>query len=388
MKKLLFTVFAAALILSGCDKSKTDSLVNNGPGRLIVSITDDPFNIDLVESATVTISKIEVRKTGDETGNPFIVVSENPVNVELIDLRNGITKELADIAIPAGDYDLVRLYIGEASLTIKGNEVPLKVPSGQQTGIKLFIDPVLHVEGGLTEELLLDFDLANSFVMRGNMQHAAGVNGFIFKPVIRAVNQSTAGRIEGKIRDDAAEPVVVPDAEVWVTQQDATIATTFSDLDGNYTLAGLPAGTYSIYASKDGYDPSNPEEVTVVAANKTVHDITLIGPPKYVSSVIENDAPDKLVITFSKVLADVTPDVGAFAVLVTKDEVESEKTVNEVTVDGQTVTLLLDSSDPQIINGVTVTVAYAKPETNPLQTETGLEVPSFDAQTVDNQVEK
>ena len=45
----------------------------------------------------------------------------------------------------------------------------MKVPSGEQTGIKVFIDPGIHVEGGISAELLLDFDLSKSFVMRGKM---------------------------------------------------------------------------------------------------------------------------------------------------------------------------------------------------------------------------
>ena len=64
-----------------------------------VKITDGPFNIDLVESATVTIKKIEIRKSGDETGNPFMVISEIPVTVDLINLRNGITEELSNTEI-------------------------------------------------------------------------------------------------------------------------------------------------------------------------------------------------------------------------------------------------------------------------------------------------
>jgi hypothetical protein len=56
MKKSLFAIFAAALVMSGCNKNDTaTTTVVGGPGKISVKITDDPFKISSVESATVTI---------------------------------------------------------------------------------------------------------------------------------------------------------------------------------------------------------------------------------------------------------------------------------------------------------------------------------------------
>jgi len=270
MKKSLFLIITAAMLISGCRKYDTTS----GPGRLSVKITDDPFNISYVESATVTITKIELRKTGDLTENPFVVLSEDSVTVDLIKLRNGLTEELINLEIPQGNYDLVRLYIQESSLKIRDQADPfcLKIPSGKQTGIKVFISPELTVEGGLTAELLLDFDLSKSFVMRGNLRHAAGVNGFIFKPCIRATNNSTAGRIEGFVRDTSM--VKVANAKVWV-QKDTVIATAFADTLGHYAFIGIPSGTYSMFATQENYDTAAVAGITVYTANRTLQDFIL-----------------------------------------------------------------------------------------------------------------
>ena len=272
MKKLLFTILAAAILFSGCNKTETTT--GDGPGRLSVKITDDPFNISYIVSATVTITKVEIRKAGENDGNPFIVLSEIPVTIDLFQLRNGITEELVNLEIPQGNYDLIRLYVDEASLKIKDqpNAYNLKVPSGKQTGIKVFISPVLIVEGGLTTELLLDFDLSRSFVMRGNMQHAAGVNGFIFKPCIRATNNSTAGRIEGFVRDSSLMKII--NAKVWV-QKDTVMASTFTDTSGHYLFIGVPAGTYSMFATQENYDTVGIEDIKVYQANKTIQDFIL-----------------------------------------------------------------------------------------------------------------
>jgi len=274
MKKILFTILAVAFVvmLSGCSE-----LFNNdqtdGKSRLVIKITDDPFDISYIESATVTITKVEIRRAGDSVsdGNPFMVLSDDTVTIDLIDLRNGLTETLIDMEIEDGEYDLVRLYVMEAGLKLKDIEDPykVKVPSGGQTGIKIFISPALNVSGDLTEELLLDVDLSRSFVLRGNMDQN---NGFIFKPVIRAANMTTAGRIEGMVKDTAK--VKVKEAKVWITR-DTTVATAFADTMGYYAIIGVPAGTYSIFATKEGYDTVKYENISVLAGSKTVRDFIL-----------------------------------------------------------------------------------------------------------------
>jgi len=272
MKKLIFNVLiVATLLFSGsCD---TTDHIDGTNGKLIIKITDDPFNISYIESASVTITKVEIRKADDSEGYPFMVISEDTLTYDLINLRNGITEDLLNIDIPAGNYDLVRLYVSDASLKIKDlpDVFKVKVPSGSQTGIKLFINPVLQVEGGLTSELLLDFNLSRSFVMRGNLNTAIK-NGFIFKPVIRASNLSSTGRIEGVVSDTADNKIA--NAEVWI-EQDSVIATSYTDTVGYYALIGIPAGTYSIFATKENFDTIQYSDLKVVAGNRVIQNIVL-----------------------------------------------------------------------------------------------------------------
>jgi hypothetical protein len=267
MKRLFFTIFTTVLVLIFISCSKT---TDNGNGRLVVKITDAPFPVDIVESAVVTITKIEIRKTGDgiSDGNPFVVIWEGSRIFNLLELRNGVVEDLLDLEIPAGEYNLLRLYVDEASLKVKnGDNFSLKVPSGQQTGIKIFIRPGLVVEGGLTSELLLDFDLSRSFLMKGNMESPAGIKGFTFKPVIRAVNNSIAGRLEGSVTDTAK--VKIKEAIIWV-KQDTIVASAIADTLGHYAIIGLPAGTYSVLAAKENYDTVKVDGVKIVEGNRTI----------------------------------------------------------------------------------------------------------------------
>jgi hypothetical protein len=273
MKKSLLIILAVTLILGACNKGDNQSNSLN-PGKIIIKVTDDPFIMNYVESATVTITKIEIRKAGGNDSIPFIVLSNDSVTLELTNLRNGITQTLLNLDIPQGQYDLIRLYVDQAGLKIKDQPVAfnLKVPSGKQTGIKLFINPSLTVEGGLTSELVLDFDLSRSFVMRGNMNHSSGVNGFIFKPCIRVSNVSTSGRIEGMVSDTAKLKVV--NAKIWV-KQDTIVSTAFSDTLGNYAFIGVPAGIYSVFATKENYDTVKYSGIQVVSGNRTIQDFIL-----------------------------------------------------------------------------------------------------------------
>lgn len=286
MKKILGGILAALLVMlfTGCSKDE-------GYGRLVINVTDAPFPLDLIESATVSITKVEIRKVGDgiSDGNPFILLwenSEEPKTFDLLELRNGIIAKLIDLEIPAGEYDLVRLYVDEAGLTLKedAGTFSVKVPSGSQTGIKLFIESSLIVEGGLTSELMLDFDLLNSFIMQGNMDSPADIKGFHFKPVIRCVNNSTAGVLIGSVAEKDSDPLVlIGGATITVKQGDEVVTTALSDEigsdndidDGYYAVPALPAGTYTVIASKDGYESVTIEDVVIVAGNKTIVDFTL-----------------------------------------------------------------------------------------------------------------
>ncbi len=247
---------------------------NEGYGTLKLNITDAPFPIELIDSANITITMVEVRLKSDSAGSEFVKVFEDTVMLNLMELRNGITANIAEVELPAGDIDLIRIYVDEASLTLKeGETYSVKVPSGSQTGIKVFIDPPLTIAGGLTSELLLDFSLEKSFVLKGNLNKPEKINGFNFKPVIRAVNNSTAGTVSGMAMDTSM--LALPNVSVWISQ-DTTIASALTDSTGFYALPGLPEGTYILNAYKESFDTLTIENVVVKAANLTELDLEML----------------------------------------------------------------------------------------------------------------
>ena len=271
MKKKAILLLTAALILiaGACNEIRN----GNDTGRVILKVTDAPFDISNIESALVTITKVELKKEGDgiSDGYQYITLSEDTVTLDLIDLRNGVAETLLDMEIPAGRYDMVRLYIDEAGLKLKDSEEihRVKVPGGSQTGIKIFLRPALEVAEGSLEEVLLDIDLSRSFILRGNPAHN---NGFIFKPVVRAANMAKAGCVRGLVTDTAG--LKINEASVWI-EQDTVLATAFTDTLGYYAIMGVPAGAWSVSATREGYDTVRFDGVNIIAGNKTIQNFEL-----------------------------------------------------------------------------------------------------------------
>ena len=291
MKLYIYSIVLIAFsALSISCSDNNDS--NSDYGKLSVQLTDAPFPHDLVAEANVTIFKVDARFKGDlqlddqaidstdmttetDQGKPFVVLMENEVQVNLLELTNGVTKTLVDTDVPVGTYDLIRVHVKGINIVLtNGTTYDLKVPSGSQTGIKIFIKPGLIVNGGLTSDLLLDFDVSKSFVAKGGGQN---ITGFNFKPVIKASNMSTAGTLIGSVTAVEQDSTIgIEGAQVAVFVADTLNTTTFSDVDGGYMIMGLDSGSYSVEVEKEGYVKQTAEEVQINAANKTVQDFELI----------------------------------------------------------------------------------------------------------------
>lgn len=293
MKHLFYsicTIIMATLILSCSDSND----LPGDYGRLSVKLTDAPFPHDLVAEANVTIFKIEARFKGDlevddnemdsakttmesDDDNEFVVLMENEVSVNLLNLTNGITENLVNTEVPMGSYDLIRVYVKGVNVVLTdGTTYDLKVPSGSQSGIKIFIDPELVVSGGLTTDLLLDFDVSKSFVAKGSTNNLASINGFNFKPVIKASNLSTTGTLKGVITEMSEEDTIgIEGVQVAVFIDDTQITSTFTDADGSYMIMGLEAGSYRVEVEKEGYSMQTASDIQLNAANKTIVDFEL-----------------------------------------------------------------------------------------------------------------
>lgn len=257
----LFFVFTAVLSLVSCQPESEKILKGMGSLRLLA--TDAPFSFENVDSATVTINKITIRKNGGEK----LTVLEKDLTFDLLKLRNGVTETLAELQIPTGVYDQISLVVTEASVTLtNGEHYPLKVPSGDQSGLKIFISPALTINEGVRSEVLLDFDLSRSFVPKGN--HGE-ITGFNFKPVIRAVSVAGTGIISGEVLDYNTG---ISGATVTVTKGEEIIATAVTETNGTFKVLGIPGGIYDVTAERENYQALKINAVPVSAGSEvTTH---------------------------------------------------------------------------------------------------------------------
>ena len=283
---------SALFVVTACQESLMNA-DNNSPanGKLVVKLTDAPFPVDLIDKALVTIDKIEIRqadnhqkadtlkadnKKSDEDMevSSFIVISEKTQQFNLLDLRNGITADLLEMTIDTGTYDLIRMHVVEGKIILKdGTTFNLKIPGDKSGSLKIKIDPELVVKDGVTNEVLLDFDVSKSFIIQGNIKAKKGIKGFLFNPVIRAVSQNQCASVQGKVKDSKGAPIEL--ASVQILKGDSILTSSITDKKGEYTMIGIPAGTYKMICEKEGYKTVNIDKIQIESKHKTTQNFDL-----------------------------------------------------------------------------------------------------------------
>lgn len=284
LKTVLGAVLTCALLLSACSNSPFgNELQYVEVGKIAIKLTDAPFPHDKVSEANVTIFKIDARIKSDETldgdeTDAFQVLYEGEKQVNLLELINGVTESFGETEVPAGSYDLVRAYVKDAHIVLTdGRTFDLKIPSGAQTGIKIFITPELVVSGNLTSELLLDFDVSQSFIAKGGTNEVSDITGFNYKPVIRASNMSVAGTLTGHISTFINDMETdLEGVQVSILKEGTVVTTTFTDASGSYLVEGLSSGTYAVVAELSGYASQTMGEVVIVSGNETAQDFGMV----------------------------------------------------------------------------------------------------------------
>ncbi|HEY8206408.1 MAG TPA: DUF4382 domain-containing protein, partial [Myxococcaceae bacterium] len=158
-------------------------------------LTDAPLDEPGVTRVLVTFTSVEVYSEEDGAWRPVVDYGATGRTFDLLTLTGGKTEEMGAFNLPPGRYDQVRLHLSadnqievlqDGTLQL----LPLKVPSGEQTGIKL-VHPFTVTGKGPTE-LTVDFDAAKSVKKVGH--------GWQVKPTIRIAATSTdalATRIVG-----------------------------------------------------------------------------------------------------------------------------------------------------------------------------------------------
>lgn len=188
------TMGGAALaigLLAGCGGGSS----GGGTGSLTMAVTDGP--VDGVDQVVVEFTGVTLKRQG---GPPFDVVFAAPLSVDLRSLNSGNTELLLDgELVPSGQYEWIRLNVNAEfdgdldSYVIEegGGQVELRVPSGENSGLKL-VSGFTVVAGG-EASFVIDWNLREGLVA------APGQQGYKLQPALRITDLQEYGTIAGTV---------------------------------------------------------------------------------------------------------------------------------------------------------------------------------------------
>jgi len=288
--RYLPVALATALMAACGGGSSSDGKAATGSMKL--SVTDAP--VDSAQEVWVQFRAVEFKPEG---GAPVMQElrdangTATPRRINLLPLQNGRTSVLLDgVQLPAGNYEWLRLIVDNESnvrdsyIMVDGNECELRIPSGDESGLKLIRGFTLPAGGSLA--LTADFDLRKS-IRQPPGQQGMGVNctqGYLMKPVLRLVQDSEVGAITGRVDPSLlsaadctrmvyafsdgtnAAGTTVPD-DYDGTAPDPVQMVKADAVTGAYQVSFLPAGNYTV-AYTCGVDDMEKDDALVFPAKK------------------------------------------------------------------------------------------------------------------------
>ncbi len=178
-------------------------------GFLSLAITDAP--IDDAAEVWVRFDGVELKPASTE--NVVTLTFKPPMEINLLALQGqNKVQMLTNATLPAGNYDWIKLKVTakndgllDSYIKLDDNSVhELDIPSGSESGLKIIGG--LEVIANTPKSMTIDFDLRKSIVMTGVAQYT-------LRPVLRIVDDTAVGSIEGTIEVSALSDSDCPDAD-------------------------------------------------------------------------------------------------------------------------------------------------------------------------------
>jgi hypothetical protein len=201
----IIIVATSAALLAACSSSDGDGGSQAQTGFLKVGITDAP--VDMAAAVVVKFTGVELKP---KDGPAFSIDFATPKSLNLIQLQGEDRALLLDgEEILAGEYEWMRLKVeadpnvaGDSYLQLEqsGAECEMRIPSGNQTGLKLIRG--FTIGAGTTTDFTIDFDLRKSIVAppgQTTIVDTCNNQAFMLKPVLRIVDNLEVGKIAGDV---------------------------------------------------------------------------------------------------------------------------------------------------------------------------------------------
>jgi hypothetical protein len=288
LSRILIVATSAAL-LAACGSS------DGGGGQaqtgfLKVGITDAP--VDMAAGVVVKFTGVELKPQG---GPAFSIDFPTSKSLDLMQFQGDERALLLDgEEIPAGEYEWMRLKVeadpnvaGDSYLQLEqgGAECEMRIPSGDQTGLKLIRG--FTIGAGTTTDFTIDFDLRKSIVAppgQTTIVNTCNNQAFMLKPVLRIVDNLQVGTIAGDVDPNliaaqcaGSDKDPYPGNVYLFGPIPAGANVTPDDYDGDddaltsamvnpgtfrYTIGFVPAGNYRVAYTCDLDDTEIDEDLT------------------------------------------------------------------------------------------------------------------------------
>jgi len=159
---------------------------NSGPGN-----DDDEFEVSAIN---VLVKEVSARKVNTEE---WILVSQESRAINLLNLNNDAKDFFANNPLTPGSYDQIRIKIDKsATTTIDAKVVPLEVPSGATSGIKM--KGLFSIEKGYLTKISFVIDGKKSVVRQNKNKYSLrpvinidGVAEDLFPPLLAIVTPTS-----------------------------------------------------------------------------------------------------------------------------------------------------------------------------------------------------
>ena len=156
-------------------------------------LTDAP--VDGLQAVVMKFTMVKLRST-DGSWTTYEFDDSSKPSIDLLGLQGTKTADLlVNMDVKSDDYDEIRLIVSDEPMAnyvnTPGGPRELKIPSGSSSGLK--VKGNFSITDTRPASLVIDLDLRQSVTMAGNS------GKYIFKPVLRLVDNSNIGHIRGTV---------------------------------------------------------------------------------------------------------------------------------------------------------------------------------------------
>jgi len=191
-------LFGALLVLFGAGCGGGGGNGGTGTGQLSVAVTDTPIDTNITE-VNVQFTGIEV-KPADGPSIVFDFGVGNEKTIDLLQLQGDASADLiVGEEVPAGPYNWLRLLVNaepdvmDSYVEIDDSAVmPLYIPSGSQSGLKLVSGFTVPVGGDA--DFVIDWHLAEAIHAPSGQEP-----NYKLRPALRITDRAETGKITGTV---------------------------------------------------------------------------------------------------------------------------------------------------------------------------------------------